>query len=379
MLNVIILGITSLLTDISTEMVYPILPFFLSSLGAGPAILGVIEGIAESLASILKVFSGYFSDRIRRRKPLAIFGYGASTIGKFILYVANSWAFVLTARIVDRFGKGIRTAPRDALIADSTKRTERGYAYGLHRALDTLGAAIGVILACLLVKNLVANAYRAVFLYSLVPALLGVIILFAVREKNLMASSGLKKLNFSFRGLPTKLQLFLLASFLFSLGNSSNQFLILRAKTFGFSLPNVLLLYLSYNLIYGLFSFPLGRLSDKIGRRQIIVVGYLIYSLVYGLFAIANQAWAFWVLFGVYGLYSAFTEGIEKAYVSEIAPVELRGSVIGLHATLTGIGLLPASIIAGSLWQWFGFTAPFILGSAMGLFAAIMMFFVVIY
>ncbi|MCS7259052.1 MAG: MFS transporter [candidate division WOR-3 bacterium] len=379
MLNVILLGITSLLTDISTEMVYPILPFFLSSLGAGPGVLGIIEGIAESLASLLKVFSGYFSDKMRRRKPLAILGYGASTIGKLFLYVANSWFWVLTARIIDRFGKGIRTAPRDALIADSTKKTERGYAYGLHRAFDTLGAALGVLIAFYLIKNLSKTSYRPVFLYSLIPAFLGVIILFIIREQKALSSVPSNKLKFSFRSLPTKLRLFLLASFIFSLGNSSNQFLILRAKAFGFSLTSVLLLYLCYNLIYGVFSFPLGKLSDKFGRRRIIVLGYLIYSLVYGVFAFANQSWLFWVLFCVYGLYSAFTEGVEKAYLSEISPPELRGSVIGLHATLTGIGLLPASVIAGSLWQLFGFSVPFILGSVVGFGAATMMFFAVKY
>jgi MFS family permease len=353
-------------------MVYPLLPFFLTTLNAGPAILGIIEGLAESIASLLKVFSGYVSDKIRRRKPLAILGYSASSLGKIFLYIAGHWGVVLFARLLDRFGKGIRTAPRDALIADSTHSTRRGYAYGLHRTLDTLGAAIGVLLAFLILKK-GGFVYRKVFLYSLIPAFLGVTILFLVQESSRIREFK-DKLEFRLKYLPQKLRWFLLIAFLFSLGNSSNQFLILRAKNFGFSLSSVLLLYLAYNIIYGLFSFPMGRLSDKIGRRKILVLGYLIYSAVYLCFAVANQNWQFFLLFGAYGLYSAFTEGIEKAYISEIAPQELRGSVIGLHATLTGIGLLPASIIAGGLWQYLGFQAPFILGSIMGALSAVAMF-----
>lgn len=370
MFNVIILGIASFLTDISSEMVYPLIPFFLTNLGAGPAILGLIEGVAESLASLLKVFSGYFSDKLRKRKPLAIVGYGSSTIGKLVLYLSSSWGFVLFARLIDRFGKGVRTAPRDALIADSTPSDKRGRAYGLHRAMDTLGAAVGVLLAYFLIKSNATN-YSKIFLLSMIPAILGVTILFAAREKIATVWKQRERIKLEWKKLPLKLRLFLIVVLVFALGNSSNQFLILRAKSLGYSLTTVLLLYLFYNLIYGILSFPIGRLSDKIGRKKILVFGYAIYGVVYFGFAIIGKPSLLWLLFGIYGFYSAFTEGIEKAYVSDIAPTEFRGTLIGLHATVIGIGLLPASLIAGGLWQTMGASAPFLFGGVLGIIAAI--------
>ncbi|MBS4015446.1 MAG: MFS transporter [Candidatus Latescibacteria bacterium] len=370
MFNVIILGIASLLTDISSEMVYPIIPFFLVSLGAGPAVLGLIEGVAESFASLLKVFSGYFSDKKRKRKPLAIVGYASSTVGKLFLYLANSWGLVFLGRLTDRFGKGVRTAPRDALIADSTPQNKRGRAYGLHRAMDTLGATIGVLLAYFLIKSNITN-YSRIFLFSLIPAFLGVLILFVVREKITQVWKSRHSLKLSWKQLPVKLRLFLIIVFVFALGNSSNQFLILRAKSIGFSITTVLMLYLFYNLTYGLLSYPIGRLSDMIGRKKILIAGYLIYGLVYLGFAVAGKPSVLWLLFGVYGFYSAFTEGVEKAFVSDIAPENLRGTLIGLHATLIGIGLLPASLIAGGLWSIIGASAPFYFGGVLGIIAAI--------
>lgn len=370
MFNVIILGIASFLTDISSEMVYPLIPFFLTNLGAGPAILGLIEGVAESLASLLKVFSGYFSDKLRKRKPLAIVGYASSTIGKLVLYLSSSWGFVFFARLIDRFGKGVRTAPRDALIADSTPSDKRGRAYGLHRAMDTLGAAVGVLLAYFLIKSNATN-YSKIFLLSMIPAILGVTILFAAREKIATVWKQRERIKLEWKKLPLKLRLFLIVVLVFALGNSSNQFLILRAKSLGYSLTTVLLLYLFYNLIYGILSFPIGRLSDKIGRKKILVFGYAIYGVVYFGFAIIGKPSLLWLLFGIYGFYSAFTEGIEKAYVSDIAPTEFRGTLIGLHATVIGIGLLPASLIAGGLWQTMGASAPFLFGGVLGIVAAI--------
>ncbi|MEO0083108.1 MAG: MFS transporter [candidate division WOR-3 bacterium] len=370
MFNVIILGIASFLTDISTEMVYPLIPFYLSKLGAGPAILGLIEGFAESIASLLKVFSGYFSDKMKKRKPLAIIGYSSSTIGKIILYLSTGWGLVFLSRLIDRFGKGIRTAPRDALIADSTDRTQRGRAFGLHRTLDTLGAAIGVLIAYYFLKSYLTG-YSQVFLLSLVPAVLGVLVLFSAQEKIKTIMDYKEKIKFQWRNLPIKLRLFLIIVFLFALGNSSNQFLILRAKNLGHSVTSVLLLYLSYNLIYGICSFPIGRLSDKIGRKKILVIGYLIYGLVYLGFALIINPKFLWLLFGTYGFYSAFTEGIEKSFVSDIAAEDVRGTMLGLHATLVGIGLLPASIIAGGLWQIFGASAPFYFGGVLGIVASI--------
>ncbi len=377
MFNIFLLGITSLLTDISSEMVYPILPVYLvTTLGASPAILGLIEGIAESLASLLKVFSGYFSDKIKLRKPFTIFGYFASTVGKFLLYISTSWGYVLLARIVDRFGKGVRTAPRDALIAESSKEGKRGAAFGLHRALDSLGACAGVLCAYYLITHY-KGEFKNVFLLSLIPAILGVFFLFLVREKKitLPKQSG-KRIEFKWRALDKRLKLFLIFTFIFTLGNSSNQFLLLRAQNLGNPLPTIILLYLFYNISYTLVSYPASRLSDKIGRKKLLVAGYLFYALVYLGFAINKSPQAFWFLFGVYGLYIGFTEGVEKALVSDIAPNELRATAIGLHATLVGIGLLPASLFAGLLWKFIGPQAAFYFGSLMGLIASVGFYFV---
>jgi len=372
MFNIILLGITSLLTDISSEMVYPILPIFLvTTLGASPAILGLIEGIAESTASLLKVVSGYFSDKIKVRKPFAIFGYASSTLGKFFLYISAGWALVLVGRVVDRFGKGIRTAPRDALIADSAKRGKRGAAFGLHRAMDTLGAVIGVILAYFLISRFSGEGnLRRVFLFSLIPAFLGVLILFFVREKKSSTVKGLEKLNFSWRALDKRLKLFFIFTFIFTLGNSSNQFLLLRAKNLGSPVPRVILFYLVYNVVYFLTAYPASRLSDKIGRKKLLVLGYFFYGLVYLGFAINNSLNMLWFLFGVYGLYIGFTEGVEKALVADMAPQDLRACAIGLHATLVGIGLLPASLLAGLLWKFWGAASPFYLGAFLGISAS---------
>ena len=362
MLNIFLLGITSLLTDISSEMVYPILPIFLvTTLGATPAILGLIEGIAESLASLLKVFSGYFSDKIKKRKPFTIFGYASSTAGKLFLYLATSWSFVLVARIIDRFGKGIRTAPRDAIIADSAKQGKRGAAFGLHRAMDTLGAVAGVLIAYFLINNSSggngsgkqatsfsgAHSLRNIFLFSLIPAVLGVLFLFLIKEKRIDPAKNYRKLELKWGTLDKRLRAFLIFTFIFTLGNSSNQFLLLRAQNLGFSISGVILLYLVYNISYFLSSYPAAYLSDKFGRKKLLVSGYLFYGLVYLGFAVNHSLNMVWVLFAVYGLYIGFTEGVEKALVSDMAPSELRATAIGLHATLVGVGLLPALCLQG--------------------------------
>lgn len=385
MFNIIILGIASFLTDVSTEMVYPLLPLYLTSarIGATPAIVGFIEGFAESTASLLRVFSGYWSDRLQQRKPLTILGYIGSTIGKVLLYLSVSWPMVFAGRLVDRFGKGIRTAPRDALIADSSDPSKRGAAFGLHRALDTAGASLGVILAYLLFVSS-HDDFGTIFLLSIIPAALGVMALFFVRERLVRrgtstttpaSSTGLKvpwwtNLGDKWRALDRRLKLFLIIVFVFALGNSSNQFLLLRAKNQGFDDATVILMYLVFNLVYAIGSYPAGRLSDRVGRKGLLVLGYLTYGIVYLGFALASPL-QLWGLFATYGLYIALTEGVEKALVSDIAPLDLRATLIGLHATFVGVGLLPASLLAGFLWDTFGPQVPFYFGGAMGALAAV--------
>ncbi len=393
MLNIIILGIASFLTDVSSEMVYPLLPLFLTSarIGATPAIVGLIEGFAESTASLLRVFSGYWSDRLQQRKSITILGYSASAIGKVILWLATTWPLVLAARLTDRFGKGIRTAPRDALIADSSDPSQRGHAFGLHRALDSAGASVGVILAYFLFVAQ-RDDYSSVFAISIIPAILGVIALLFVRERIARqqptaaavsgnGASGVRtpwwqNLGERWNALDRRLKLFLLVVFLFALGNSSNEFLLLRAQNVMTSagMGNVdaivILMYLVFNIVYSLASWPAGRLSDRVGRKSLLVIGYLTYGIVYIGFALTNSL-QLWGLFATYGIYIAFTEGVEKAFVSDIAPTDLRATIIGLHATFVGVGLLPASLFAGLLWNAFGPQATFYFGGGLGILAAI--------
>ena len=372
MFNIILLGITSLLTDISSEMVYPLIPLFLTSIGAGPAALGLIEGIAESLASLLKVFSGYIADRIGKKKALTIAGYSFSATGKVMLALASGWGTVLAARSADRFGKGIRTAPRDALIAGSASKEKRGRAFGLHRGMDTAGAVIGVGAAYLLVAG-GSRDYARVFLLSVIPALAGVAFLFWLREPARTAAANPVRPVLAWRILPENLRRFLAVALVFSLGNSSNAFLLLRASGTGHAPGDVLLYYLVYNISYMLLSYPAGRLSDRLGRKPVLVGGYTVYACVYVGFALFDPAQSpalAWILFALYGVYSGLTDGIEKALVADLAPQEIRGTAIGVHAMITGIGLFPASLVAGLLWSAWGPAAPFLLGGALGLVAA---------
>lgn len=381
MKNVILLGLTSLLTDVSSEMVYPILGLYLASLNTPYTIIGIVEGIAESIANLLKVFSGRLSDKLNKRKPFVIFGYSFSTLGKIFLYLSNSWLFVLLARIVDRFGKGIRTAPRDALISESTVDTRKGKIFGLHRAMDTFGAILGVIFVYFLFLNSKNQIpFKNVFLWSVLPAILAVIILFFVKERYDSSKEKVKKFNFKFyefKFIPKKAKIYIIISTLFALGNSSNQFLLLRAKNLGFSYLETILLYLVYNLSYTIFSYPAGVVSDKIGKKTIIFFGYMIYSIVYLFFAVAHKNISnfLWLLFVIYGMYIALVEGQEKAFLSEISPQEYKASILGLQYTLVGIMLFPASFIGGFLWDNINPSATFLFGSIMSFISCILLLF----
>lgn len=377
MKNIILLGITSLLTDISSEMVYPILGLYLASLNTPYTIIGIIEGIAESIANLLKVFSGQISDKLKRRKPFVIFGYSFSTLGKIFLYISNTWLFVLIGRIIDRFGKGIRTAPRDALISESTEDDKKGKVFGLHRAMDTFGAVLGVVIVYIifLLYSKDNIPFKKVFLFSIFPALLAVLVLFFVKEKKSETTIS-KRVSFrfyDFRYVPSVAKKYILISVIFALGNSSNQFLLLRAKNVGFNYAETILLYLLYNLSYTLFSYPAGIISDKVGKKIVITSGYLIYSLVYLLFAYIKDIKFMWLLFVIYGIYIAIVEGQEKAFLSEVSSAEYRATILGLHYTLVGFMLLPASFIAGFLWDKIGPVATFLFGSLMSFISFILM------
>ena len=378
MLNIFFLGLVSFFTDISTEMVYPLIPLYLiSTFGATPALVGVIEGIAESLASLLKVYSGYISDRFQRKKALALTGYSAGLVYKFVLLIAGSWVGVLFARVVDRFGKGVRTAPRDVLVSESADKNALGKAYGLHKALDMAGAALGILITYFLLQGGFGGAdgnYKNMFLLSTIPAVLGLCMFFFIKEKKidrrLMARPRLWK---SLKGLDGQLKIYLFIVFLFTLGNSSNAFLLLKAKSVGFDDISAILLYFAYNVTASILSLPLGRLSDKVGRKALLVSGYLVFSAVYSGFAVAWNRPFLAGMFVLYGVYTAMIAGVERAFVAEIAPAELKGTVLGLHSTIAGIALLPASVITGLLWNVFGSVIPFLFGAALSLVAVLIL------
>ena len=372
MSNIILLGLVSFFTDISAEMVYPILPLYLTAvMGAGPAVIGIIEGIAESLASIVKLFSGIIADRYGHKKRLAIFGYASSTVNKIIILLSTTWTGVLLARIVDRFGKGIRTAPRDAMIAESAEKSRLGKAYGLHKGLDLLGTAIGILLAWFIL-SFGDNEYKRIFLYSLIPAFIGLVILLLVKDKK-RESSG-KTIAFNWKNLDRRLKLFLACIFLFTLGNSSNAFILLRAYNAGFSPREAILLYFLYNITGSLLSYPAGMLSDKFGRKNLLCTGYLLYGIVYMGIALLSNSIIFIALFILYGFYSAMTAGVERALIVDMVPPENKAGALGLHAAIVGIGLLPASVIAGFLWKWFGPSSPFLFGGGLAFITCIGVF-----
>jgi MFS family permease len=378
MWNVIVLGLVSFFSDISAEMVYPIIPLYLSSaFGATPVLVGIIEGIAESLASLLKVFSGYITDKRGKKKPIAFVGYTAGLVYKAALIFATSWIGVLGARVIDRIGKGIRTAPRDVLVSESADKNHMGKAYGIHKALDMAGSAIGIFISYLLLKNAGEHfVYKKLFAISVIPALLGLFMFIFIKEKK--KDRTMKKREpfwQDMKKLDSQLKMYLAVVCLFTIGNSSNAFLLLRAKSVGFRDAQVIVLYFIFTITASIFSIPLGRLSDKIGRKKLLVTGYLVSSVVYLGFAIASRQAVVVAAFLLYGLYTAMIVGVERAYIAEISPVELKGTMLGMHSTVVGLALLPASVIAGLLWNGIGAPAPFLFGSGISLTAALILLF----
>ena len=370
--NVFRLGIVSFATDIASEMAYPLIPIFLTStLGAPVAALGVIEGVAEGTASSLKVVSGWLSDRVGRRKGLVAAGYALSVLGKALLALAFAWPQVFAARFVARFGKGVRTSPRDALIADGTPSSLLGRAFGFHRALDTAGAVVGPLIALLLVGAW-GLSIRAVLLLALVPAVAAVAILLLVRDIP-PKSAARADADESPEPVPGAYWAFLAVVLVFTIGNSSDAFLILRARDVGLSVSLVVVAYVAFNVSYSLLSTPAGIISDRVDRRLLYTLGLVIYGVVYLGFAwLPSTAWV-WPLFVVYGSYMALTEGVARALVAEAAPSGRRGTFLGLYHTSVGLAALLASVMAGVLWQAVAPAAPFVVGAGMAFAAAVLM------
>jgi MFS family permease len=384
--NVWAVSLTSFFMDISSDMVISILPLFLANvLGVRTAVIGVIEGLADATASLLQIVSGPLSDRLKTRKWPAVLGYGISALSKPFFYFAGAWTTVAGARWADRMGKGVRTAPRDALVADSIDPKQRGLAFGFHRAADTGGAMLGLLIALLIVWRLQKGAidlsrhtFQIIVLVSLLPALLAVVSLI-LGAKDVPVTTQ-RRVPISFRGLGPSFLAFAAIVGLFALGNSSDAFLVLRAQERGLSVLGVLGMLVTFNLIYSLVSTPAGSLSDRVGRRRVIIGGWLAYAAIYLAFALAKTAWQVWMVYALYGVYYGLAYGTAKAMVADLVPAELRGTAYGAYNAVVGILAFPASLIAGLLWQgvgsWKGFgpSAPFLFGAAMALVAAVLMF-----
>lgn len=374
--NVWAVSITSFLMDVSSEMVLNVLPLFLANvLGVKGTVIGLIEGVAESTASLLRIGSGYLSDRLRRRKWLAVGGYGISALAKPFLYLASSWGAVAGVRWADRVGKGIRTAPRDALVADSVGSGHRGLAFGFHRAADTAGALLGILGALVAVwltqggaAVLQERAFKVIVLVSIVPAVLAVLVLSLLARDTGGGPS--QKMHVGFRGLGRPFLLFLLIVGAFELGNSADAFLVLRAQTLGLNVLGILGMLAAFNLVYSLISTPAGALSDRIPRKTLIVGGWLAYAAIYLGIGLIHTGWAMWLLYMAYGAYYGVAYGVARALIADLVPAELRGTAYGAYSTVVGAMALPASVIAGALWDRFGPGAPFFFGAALALLAA---------
>lgn len=373
------LGVVSLLNDFSSEVTVRTLPLFLTNiLGVRIGIVGLIEGIAESTATLLQLISGYLSDRIGRRKALTLCGYGISNFTKPLLYFATAgWGVVLAIRFLDRVGKGIRTAPRDALIADVTPPEQRGKAFGFRKAMDKTGAVIGLLIGALVLYlsqrdtlTLTLETYHWLVLLAVVPGLAAVAVLAGWVEESPKPKAATRP-TFRMSGFDGRFWGFIAVLVLFTLGNSSDAFLMLRAQTLGLSMFEIFLVVAAFNLVISVTSTKGGALSDVLGRRGLIMAGWLIYALIYLGFAFASAWWHAWALYAGYGLYYGAFQGAASALVSDLVPENLRGTAYGIFNGALGIAALPASLLAGILWDWYGPAAPFLLGGGLALVATL--------
>lgn len=395
--NVYVLGAVSLFNDFSSEMIYPLIPLFVKSvLGLGPAFLGVLEGIAESTNSILKLFAGYFSDKIKKRKPFAVGGYAISNLLRPLIGLTRSWGVLLFLRFSDRVGKGIRTSPRDAMIADYSPTERRGFAFGFQRGMDHTGAVLGSITASLLLYFFTIEL-KTIFLLSVIPGIIAVLLMifgvrsihkkdgilkngaevpekYLTRDKNTIGKKEILKFS-DFKKLGKQFSLYLVVLVIFTLGNSTDAFLLLRASEVGFRITVIPLLWAILHISKALFCILGGYISDKIGRKVMILSGWFVYFLTYLGFAYFNEYYLIYLLFIIYGLYFGLTEGVEKALVVDIVPKENIGTAFGFYNLSLGIATLPASIIFGFIWKTYSFRAAFLTGALISIISAIMLVF----
>ena len=369
--NVFYTGVTSFFTDTSTKMIYSVMPLFLLSIGASKTTIALIEGIAESTASLLKAFSGYWSDKIGKNKPFMIIGYGITALITPLYAFVSYPIQVLVFRFLERTGKGLRTAPRDSLISASVKNNDAGKNFGFHKMMDNSGAIIGPLIA-FGILYFFPKDYTKIFWLATIPAILGVITIIGfIKEASVVEKSKITKT--SYKRLPKKFYLFLAIITIFSLGNSSDALLLIKTSETGVKASFIPLMYMIFNVVSVFFAVYIGKLSDRIGREKLIIAGFFIYALVYFLFGRFNHLTLFIVLFILYGLYSALTDGSQKAFISDIVSKELKGTGYGIYHAVLGITLLPSSFIAGKLYDKIDSSVPFYFGGTMALIAAILM------
>lgn len=375
--NVFLLGLVSFFNDLASEMIYPIVPIFLTSvLHTSVPIIGFIEGLVEATASITKYFFGAYSDYVRKRKQFVVLGYSFAAVSKVFIGLAYGWPMVLGARFIDRVGKGLRTAPRDSLLLENATAQNKGYIFGFHRAFDSLGAVFGPLLA-LVVLHLMKENIRQTFFIAFVPAFIAVLLLvfFVTEKKKEVPKEKPRFVKIRWGALDSRLKLFLVISFLFAAGNSSDVFLLLQAKNLGLATTSVVLAYVLYNVSQTVFATPAGSLADRVGARKIYSLGLVVFAAVYFAFGMVKNPLWLWILFPIYGVYIAATDGVSKAYVSEFIHKEESGSYFGAYYTLTAIGTFLASLVGGLLWNIFSPSVTFFYGSFMALAAFLVLIF----